>query len=66
MINSKQRAKLMSISMNKKVTEHIGKDGISKGVLEQISNNLDSTVKDIEDNAWGNKIKRTLDQNNWG
>ncbi|WP_406532080.1 hypothetical protein [Methanobrevibacter sp.] len=34
--------------------------------ISDVSNNLDSTVKDIEDNAWGNKIKRTLDQNNWG
>ena len=33
--------------------------------ISDISTNLDSTVKDIEDNAWGNKIKRTLDQNNW-
>lgn len=34
--------------------------------VANVSSNLDSTVKDIEDNAWGNKIKRTLDQNNWG
>ena len=34
--------------------------------ISDVSSNLDSTVKDIEDNAWGNKIKRTLDQNNWG
>lgn len=34
--------------------------------ISDVSNNLDSTVKDMEDNAWGNKIKRTLDQNNWG
>lgn len=33
--------------------------------IADVSNNLDSTVKDIEDNAWGNKIKRTFDQNNW-
>ena len=33
--------------------------------ISDVSSNLDSTVKDIEDNAWGNKIKRTLDQNNW-
>ena len=33
--------------------------------ISDVSNNLDSTVKDMEDNAWGNKIKRTLDQNNW-
>ena len=33
--------------------------------IADVSSNLDSTVKDIEDNAWGNKIKRTLDQNNW-
>ncbi|WP_295589785.1 hypothetical protein [uncultured Methanobrevibacter sp.] len=34
--------------------------------ISNVSSNLDSTVKNIEDNAWGNKIKRTLDQNNWG
>ena len=34
--------------------------------IADVSNNLDSTVRDIEDNAWGNKIKKTLDQNNWG
>ena len=33
--------------------------------ISDVSNNLDSTVKDMENNAWGNKIKRTLDQNNW-
>ena len=33
--------------------------------IADVSSNLDSTVKDIEDNAWGNKIKRTFDQNNW-
>ena len=31
--------------------------------ISDVSNNLDSTVKDMEDNAWGNKIKKTLDQN---
>lgn len=34
--------------------------------LANVSSNLDSTVKDIEENTWGNKIKKTLDQNNWG
>ena len=34
--------------------------------IADVSNNLDLTVKDMEDNAWGNKIKKTLDQNNWG
>ena len=34
--------------------------------IADVSSNLDSTVKDMEDNAWGNKIKKTLDQNNWG
>jgi hypothetical protein len=32
-------------------------------ILESVNNR--ATVKDMEDNAWGNKIKRTLDQNNW-
>ncbi len=31
--------------------------------ISDVSHNLDSTVKDIEDNAWGNKIKKTFDQN---
>ena len=34
--------------------------------ISDVSNNLDSTVKDIEENSWGNKIRRTMDQNNWG
>ena len=34
--------------------------------IADVSNNLQSTVDNIEENAWGNKIKRTLDQNNWG
>ena len=33
--------------------------------ISDVSNNLDSTVKDMEENAWGNKIRKTLDQNNW-
>ena len=33
--------------------------------ISDVSNNLDSTVRNIEENAWGNKIKKTLDQNNW-
>ena len=34
--------------------------------IADLSNNLDSTVKDMEENAWGNKIKKTINQNNWG
>lgn len=33
--------------------------------IADVSSNLDSTVQDIEENQWGNKIKRTIDQN-WG
>ncbi len=33
--------------------------------ISDVSNSLDTTVKDIEESAWGNKIKRTIDQN-WG
>ena len=33
--------------------------------ISDLSNNLDSTVKGMEENAWGNKIRKTLDQNNW-
>lgn len=33
--------------------------------ISDVSSNLDSTVKDMEENAWGNKIRKTLDQNNW-
>lgn len=34
--------------------------------ISNVSSNLDSTVKDMEEKAWGNKIKKTLEQNNWG
>ncbi len=34
--------------------------------LSDVSSNLDSTVKDIEENTWGNKLRKTIDQNNWG
>ena len=33
--------------------------------VADVSSNLDSTVKDMEESAWGNKIRKTLDQNNW-
>ena len=33
--------------------------------ISDVSNNLNSTVKDIENKDWGSKIKKTLDQNNW-
>ena len=33
--------------------------------IADVSNNLDSTVKDIEESSWGNKIRRTMDQQNW-
>ena len=31
--------------------------------ISDVSSNLDSTVKGMEENAWGNKIRKTLDQN---
>ena len=34
--------------------------------IADVSSNLDSTVKDMEESSWGNKIRRTMDQNNWG
>ncbi|MBE6499036.1 MAG: hypothetical protein E7Z80_00615 [Methanobrevibacter thaueri] len=34
--------------------------------ISDVSNNLKSTVEDIEESSWGNKIKKTIDQNNWG
>ncbi|MCQ2971508.1 MAG: hypothetical protein MJ226_08000 [archaeon] len=34
--------------------------------VSDVSSNLDSTVRDMEEKAWGNKIKKTLEQNNWG
>ena len=33
--------------------------------LSDVSNNFDSTVKTMEENKFGNKIKKTLNQNNW-
>lgn len=33
--------------------------------IADLSNNLDSTVKDMEESSWGNKIRKTMDQNNW-
>ena len=33
--------------------------------ISDVSNNLDSTVKDIEESSWGNKLRKTMDQNNW-
>ena len=34
--------------------------------ISDVSNNLQATVDDIEESSWGNKIKKTIDQNNWG
>lgn len=34
--------------------------------VSEVSNNLQATVEGIEENSWGNKIKKSLDQNNWG
>jgi len=34
--------------------------------ISDVSNNLKSTVDNIEENKWGNKIKKSIDQNNWG
>lgn len=31
--------------------------------VSDVSNNLNSTVRDIEENTFGNKLKKTLDQN---
>ncbi|MBQ6099293.1 MAG: hypothetical protein IJL02_05455 [Methanobrevibacter sp.] len=33
--------------------------------VSDVSTNLQSTVDDIEENKWGNKIRKTIDQNNW-
>jgi hypothetical protein len=30
--------------------------------VADVSSNLDSTVKDIEENAWGNRIRKTINQ----
>lgn len=30
--------------------------------VADVSNNLDTTVKDIEENAWGNRIRKTINQ----
>lgn len=40
MITSKERAKLMSISMTEKATEHLGKDGLTKNFLAQVETAL--------------------------
>jgi hypothetical protein len=34
--------------------------------ISDVSSNLQSTVDNIEENKWGNKIKKSIDQNNWG
>ena len=34
--------------------------------ISNVSNNLQSTVDEIEENKWGNKIRKSIDQNNWG
>lgn len=34
--------------------------------ISDVSSNLDSTVKDMEEKSWGNKLKKTLEDNNWG
>ncbi len=34
--------------------------------ISDVSNNLQSTVDNIEENSWGNKIRKSIDQNNWG
>ena len=34
--------------------------------ISDVSSNLDSTVKDMEEKSWGNKLKKTLGDNNWG
>ena len=33
--------------------------------VSDVSTNLQSTVDDIEENKWGHKIRKTIDQNNW-
>ncbi len=33
--------------------------------ISEVSNNLQTTVDDIEESSWGNKIRKTIDQNNW-
>ena len=39
-------------------------DALNSSITD-ISTNLNSTVKNMEENTFGNKIKKTLDQNNW-
>ena len=34
--------------------------------VADVSNNLQATVDDMEENSWGNKIRKSIDQNNWG
>ncbi|AMD18052.1 hypothetical protein TL18_08485 [Methanobrevibacter sp. YE315] len=34
--------------------------------IANVSNNLQAAVDDIEENKWGNKIRKSIDQNNWG
>lgn len=34
--------------------------------ISDVSNSLQATVDDIEENSWGNKIRKSIDQNNWG
>ena len=34
--------------------------------VSDVSNNLQATVDEIEEKTWGNKIRKTIDQNNWG
>ena len=31
--------------------------------ISDVSSNLDSTVRDMEENTWGNKLRKTIDQN---
>ena len=34
--------------------------------VADVSNNRQATVDDMEENSWGNKIRKSIDQNNWG
>ena len=33
--------------------------------ISDVSKNLQNTVNYMEENSWGNKIKKSIDQNNW-
>ena len=40
MLTAKQKRELKSIAMTRPITEHVGKDGLNKALIEQVNNAL--------------------------